>query len=70
MSHFSVFYLMGLCLTVFSLFVLWVWTGPVGVIVAAALTHTLLRLCEGRRDGQMALARKTRDAELHSAFRR
>ena len=29
-------YLMGLCLTVFSLFVLWVWTGPVGVIVAAA----------------------------------
>lgn len=70
MSHFSVFYAMGLALMVFSLFVLWVWTGPVGVILAAVLTHSLLRLCERQTDAKTALARKTRDTDLGDAFRR
>ncbi len=70
MSHFSVFYAMGLALMVFSLFVLWVWTGAVGVIGAALLTHSLLRFCERQHDAEMALARKSRDAEIGAAFRR
>lgn len=68
MTHFHIFYAMALVLMVFSLFVLSVWTGPLGVIVAAAATHLLLRLCERQTDAEMALARKTRDEDMRRAF--
>jgi hypothetical protein len=68
--HFRVLYALSLALTVFALFVLWVWTGPVGVVLAAAMTHFLLRYGETRRDGEMALARKTADEDLRRAFDR
>ncbi len=70
MIHFRILYMMALSLMVFSLFVLWVWTGPVGVVAMACLTHGLLRVCERQTDGQLALARKKRDAALSGAFRR
>lgn len=70
MNPFRILYCFALALMVFSLFVLWVWTGPIGVILAAALTHSLLRLCERQHDAELALARKSRDAEIGAAFRR
>ncbi|MDG3040867.1 hypothetical protein [Roseicyclus marinus] len=61
---------MALALTVFALFVLGVLTGPLGVILAAMLTRSLLRVAERQRDGQLAAVRKAaRDDRLH-AFRR
>lgn len=66
--HAKVLFSCALALTVFSLFVLWVWTGAVGVILAAAMTHFLLRFGETRRDAELALARKQRDADLRRAF--
>ena len=51
-------------------FVLWVLTGPMGVIAAAILTYGLLRLSERQDDGARAAARKAREAELSGAFRR
>jgi hypothetical protein len=66
--HFRVLFALAMALTVFSLFVLWVWTGPVGVVIAAAMTHFLLRWGEGRRDADLALARKMREADLRAAF--
>jgi hypothetical protein len=60
---------LALALMVFALFVLWVWTGPLGIAAAAIATHMLLRLCEAQRDGERALARKTRDGALAAAFR-
>ncbi|MCU4653219.1 hypothetical protein N8I71_10270 [Roseibacterium sp. SDUM158016] len=68
--HFRVLYALAMALTVFSLFVLWVWTGPLGAAIAAFATHCILRVCEGQRDGELALARKERDAELRASFRR
>jgi hypothetical protein len=70
MLHVRILVGLALTLMVFSLFVLWVWTGPIGVIVAAALTHGLLRICERQRDAQLALARKAREAEIARAIRR
>jgi hypothetical protein len=70
MNPFRILYYFALALMVFSLFVLWVWTGPVGVILAAVLTHSLLKLCERQHDAELALARKTRDTDLTDAFRR
>ena len=68
--HARILYSMAITLMVFSLFVLWVWTGFLGVAVAAIATHMILRLCEVQRDGEMALARKTREDALGEAFRR
>ena len=70
MSHFSVFYTMGLSLAVFALYVLWVWTGPVGVMAAAVLTHLLLKVCERQTDGELAQARKARKDGLRAGFDR
>ena len=70
MTAFRFLYILALALTVFALFVLWVLTGPLGVIAAAMLTHGLLRLCERQTDGARAAARKAREAELSDAFRR
>lgn len=67
--HGRILYSLAIILTVFSLFVLWVWTGFLGVAAAALATHLLLRVCEAQRDGEMALARKTREAALAAAFR-
>jgi hypothetical protein len=68
--HFRVLYSLAMVLMVFSLFVLWVWTGPLGAAIAAFATHYILRFCEGQRDGELALARKEHDAELRAAFDR
>jgi len=70
MVHFRILYLMALTLMVFSLFVLWVWTGPVGVVAMAVLAHSLFRICERQTDGQMALARKQQAEDLRAAFQR
>jgi hypothetical protein len=70
MTAFRFLYLLALALTGFALFVLWVLTGPVGVIAAAMLTHALLRVSERQDDGARAAARKAREAELTDAFRR
>ncbi|NKX43364.1 hypothetical protein [Roseicyclus persicicus] len=70
MTAFRFLYILALALTVFALFVLWVWTGPVGVMAAAMLTHGLLRLCERQGDAQAAEARKAREDDLARAFRR
>ena len=68
--HARILYSLAMVLMVFSLFVLWVWTGFLGIAVAAFATHYLLRLCEMQRDGEMALARKTREDALGDTFRR
>jgi hypothetical protein len=68
--HARILYSLAMVLMVFSLFVLWVWTGFLGIAIAAFATHFLLRVCEVQRDGEMALARKTRDEALGDAFRR
>ena len=68
--HGRILYSLAMVLMVFSLFVLWVWTGLLGIAAAALATHVLLRVCEGQRDGEMALARKTREDALGDAFRR
>jgi Flp pilus assembly protein TadB len=68
--HVRVLYALAMALTLFAVFVLWVWTGPVGVILAAALTHLLLRYGETPRDAERALARKTADEDLRRAFDR
>ncbi|MEM7723686.1 MAG: hypothetical protein AAF376_15140 [Pseudomonadota bacterium] len=70
MVHFRILYTLAMTLMVFSLFVLWVWTGPIGILVAAALAHGLLRVCERQTDAQAALARKTREGDLTDAFKR
>lgn len=70
MTAFRLLYTLALALTVFALFVLWVLTGPLGVILAAMLTHTLLRLAERQRDGQLAAARKAARDDRLRAFRR
>ncbi len=70
MVHFRILYTLAIVLMVFSLFVLWVWTGPLGVLAAAGLAHLLFRICEGQRDAEMALARKSRDTALSQAFDR
>ena len=68
--HARILYSLAMVLMVFSLFVLWVWTGFLGIAIAAFATHFLLRVCELQRDGEMALARKTREDALGEAFRR
>ena len=70
MVHFRILYSLAIVLMVFSLFVLWVWTGPLGVLVAAASTHLLLRLCESQQDADVALARKTQEDGLRQVFDR
>lgn len=70
MVHFRILYALALILMVFSLFVLWVWTGPVGIIAMAVLAHGLFRICERQTDAQMALARKIREDQLQDAFKR
>lgn len=70
MTAFRFLYGLALALMTFSLFVLWVWTGPLGVAVAALLTHLILRVTERQRDGELALARKTREDDLRGAFDR
>lgn len=70
MTAFRFLYCLAMALTVFALFVLWVLTGPVGVVLAAMLTHALLRLCERQRDGELAAARKGAREEIARAFRR
>ena len=70
MTAFRILYLLAMALTVFALFVLWVLTGPLGVIAAAMLTHGLLRVCERQRDGELAAARKTAREDMARAFRR
>jgi len=57
MTHFNVFYGLAMILTIFALFVLWVLTGPVGVVLAALMTHALLRVCERQRDAEHARRR-------------
>lgn len=66
--HERVLYSLAMVLVVFSLFVLWVWTGPLGAAIAAFSTHALLRFCEAQNDGELALERKLRDAALRRAF--
>ena len=66
--HARILYSLAIVLMVFSLFVLWVWTGFLGVAVAAFTTHMILRVCEVQRDGEMALARKRREDALGDAF--
>lgn len=61
-------YAIALGLMSFSLFVLWVWTGLIGVVAAASLTHLLLRFCETRRDAEAALVRKASQDEIRRAF--
>jgi hypothetical protein len=68
--HARILYALAMALTVFSLFVLWVWTGPLGAAVAAFATHCILRFCEGQRDAEKALERKVAAAALRSAFDR
>jgi len=70
MVHFRIFYAMAMILMVFSLFVLWVWTGPAGVIAMAVLAHTLLRVCERQKDCQLAMLRKEKDIAMRAAFQR
>lgn len=70
MVHFRILYATALLLMVFSLFVLWVWTGPLGVVAMALFAHVLFCVCEAQTDAQMAIARQARDAELRDAFRR
>lgn len=66
--HGHILYALAVALGVFALFVLWVWTGPIGVLLAAGLTHGLLRLSETRRDREVALARKARAATMRDIF--
>jgi len=70
MVHFRIFYAMALVLMLFSLFVPWVWTGPLGVLFAAVFAHGLFRLCERQRDAETALARKQKDEAMRTAFQR
>jgi hypothetical protein len=68
--HARILYSLAMALVVFSLFVLWVWTGPLGAAIAALTTHCILRFCEGQRDGELALERKAEAAALRAAFDR
>jgi hypothetical protein len=68
--HARILYSLAMALVVFSLFVLWVWTGPFGAAVAAFATHALLRICEGQRDGELALERKAQAVALQRGFDR
>ena len=68
--HERLLYSLAMVLVVFSLFVLWVWTGPLGAAIAAFATHALLRFCDGQRDGEQALERKAKAAALRGGFDR
>ena len=68
--HGRILYSLAMVLMAFSLFILWVWTGIVGVAIAALATHLILKVCEAQRDGEMALARKMQADALGDAFGR
>jgi hypothetical protein len=68
--HARILYSLAMALVVFSLFVFWVWTGPLGAAIAGFATHGILRLCEGQRDAERALERKARAEALRTAFGR
>lgn len=70
MGHFRILYGLAMALMAYAVFVLWVWTGPVGIVVAAVTTHALLRVCERQKDAEVALARKEREESLRTAFDR
>jgi hypothetical protein len=63
-------YTLALTLMVYSLFVLWVFTGPIGIAAAAVLAHLLFRMCERQTDAARAKARKSEGDALTRAFRR
>jgi len=68
--HARILYSLAMALMVFALFVLWVWTGFLGIAAAAFATHLILRVCEVQRDGEIALARKVQAEAMDHAFQR